>query len=213
MPKDVNDKLAKFFSRFRLKNYSQGTTIIQAGSNPGGVFYLVSGQVRQFDISESGQKVTLNIFKPYAFFPMSWAINGTVNKYFFEALEDCRIKLAPADKTVEFLKENPDVAFDLLARVYRGTDGLLGRQLQLMTGSAYDRLGYELLVCCQRFYSPAKTGHYQIKIKETDLASLTGLARETVSRQLKKMSSAGLIELKAGQIIIENISKLKNRFS
>ena len=43
------------------------------------------------------------------------------------------------------LQANPDVVYDLLTRLYRGLDGLLGRMSQLMAGSAKSRLMYELL--------------------------------------------------------------------
>jgi CRP/FNR family transcriptional regulator len=166
--------------------------------------------VREFDISDSGQKITLNIFKPHAFFPMSWAINETPNKYFFEALDNCHVKIAPPNEVVNFLKSNPDVMYDLLARIYKGTDGMLGRQSKLMSGSASARLGYELMIYCRRFHNTNSSGQYSVKVKESELASFTGMARETVSRQLRKMDKDGMIRLEDGQIIIEDIKKFED---
>lgn len=208
MKADHTEKVAKFFSQYKLQYFDKGQIFIQPGEDPAGIYYLVKGQVEQFDISVRGDDIVVNVFKPPSFFPMSWAINGTPNTYFFRAKDKVLYRLAPAEATVEFLQNNPDVTFDLLARVYRGTDGMLGRMAQLMGGSARNRLLYELIVESQRFGEQRKDG-ISLALTETELAARMGLTRETVSRELGAIKKAGLIKISEHRIIVKDINQLQ----
>lgn len=194
----VPEKVAIFFERFPEKTFEKGDILIQAGTKPP-IYLLREGTVSQYDIAESGDKLILNLFKPSAFFPMSTATAEEPTPFFFEAHTKVKVRVAPADEVLQYVKNNPDVLFDLLSRVYRGTDGLLMRLARLMEGTAEGRILQELDIMQARFGSEEG-----IVITEAGLASQTGLARETVSRTLKKLKDQGLLELKRGRIILKD---------
>lgn len=174
-----------------------------------GVFYILDGRVSQYDITPSGNEVVVNVFKPGAFFPMSSVINGTVNHYFFEASTKVTAHLAPTDEAVRFLKDNPDVAFDLLTRVYRGTEGVLRRMAHLMGGDAKSRLLFELLNTAYRFGELQKDGSIFVSLKESDLARHSGLARETVNRSMQDLKTAGAVQVTHSGITITHLDQLE----
>lgn len=207
----LKNKLENFFQDYDLKKYQKGQAIIWSGEEPPGVIFLKTGKVGQYDISENGQKIMLNIFKPPAFFPMSWAINKTENKYFFEALDDIECQIAPPDEVVKFLHSTPELVFDLLSRVYRGTDGLLERITELMVGTARSQLLLEILISTYRFGEIKKDGSAELNIKVIHLAQRTGMARETVSRELKKLESEKIIERNKDLIKISNPDHLHKK--
>jgi CRP-like cAMP-binding protein len=211
MAKDqsIREKVELFFAPYKQRSYSKGQVLVHAGDNPPGVMYLTKGQIRQYDISENGNEVVVNVFKPYAFFPMSWAINKTPNQYFFDADTDVTFRLAPADDVVKFLQENPDVTFDLLSRVYSGTDGLLRRTAHLMGGSATHRVIYELLIEARRFGKEQPDGSHELTITERELANRAGLSRETVSRELRALSDQVTIHRQS--ILVKDISTLEEK--
>jgi len=209
MDSSTAEKLQTFFSRYKESYNNKGAILIQGHEEPTGVIQLLEGEVAQYDISNDGQKLVVNIFRPGAFFPMSWAINKTPNTYFFEALKAVRYRKAPADETVAFLLQNPDVLLNLLGRVYRGTDGLLKRMTYLMVGDARSRLLFELFIVCQRFGKEERDGGCTVEIKESDLAAYTGLSRETVSRMLHKLKDEGLLKQQRGKITIAHVDDLK----
>lgn len=115
-------KIEKFFANYRLRHFAKSQILIYAGEDPPSIFHLISGQVRQYDITEKGEEVVVNVFKPPAFFLMAWAINKTPNQYFFETSEPTELRMAPASDVVAFLKANHDVTYDLLSRLYTGTN-------------------------------------------------------------------------------------------
>ena len=110
--------------------------------------------------------------------------------------------MADPVKTVEFLHANPDVVFDLLSRVFKGTDTLLKRLVLATSDMASNRLIYELLLECYRFGDEFPDSRRVIKVKQSILASRSGLARETISRELQKLVQQKLIiRTKQGMII------------
>lgn len=193
MNQEVQEKLDTYFSKCEVRTYAKGEIITLAGDDPKGVSLLVSGLVEQYDITPEGNKLTVNVFKPSAFFPMSWAINKTPNAYFYAAVTDVTLRRADAEQTVLFLQANPDVIFDLLSRVYKGTDVLLRRIVLAASGIASSRLIFELLVEAYRFGTDIDGTHVRITMKQNALAARSGLARETVSRELHKLEQEALI--------------------
>jgi CRP/FNR family transcriptional regulator, cyclic AMP receptor protein len=206
----VSQKIELFFANYRLRSLDEGQILTHAGEDPPGVTHLISGQVRQYEITERGNELVLNTFKPPAFFPMSWAVNKTPNQFFFEAATPVTFRQAPADEAVAFIKANPDVMFDLLQRTYRGTDGLLLRMASIMDGTAYKRVLLELLIMCRRFGEQNGEGEYIISIHENDLAQNAGLSRETVSRELQKAKTSGLVRTARKSIIVRDVQALES---
>lgn len=204
-------KVKEFFSSYRPIVYEKGQLLVLADENPKNIIYLESGIVREYDISYKGDEVVVNVFKTGAFFPMSWAIAKTPNRYFFEAASKLKTRQAPAGDVLSFMKQNPMVMLDLLTRLYIGVDGLQRRMAHLMGGSASSRLLFELYVECQRFGKKTPSGSILIKINESELGARAGLARETVSREIKDLKKVGLIKLVRHGIIVKNIDILKTK--
>jgi CRP-like cAMP-binding protein len=210
MDETIKIKIDTFFTQFKKQSYKKGEIIIRADEDPSGIFYLKEGIVKEYAISKKGEELVVNMFKPVSFFPMTWGINETPNKYFFEALTSVTVWKTPREEAVAFLKREPEVMFDLLSRLYRGTDGLLTRQVYLMSGSAYARLITEILISAKRFgIKDEKSSSITSSISETELATHAGLTRETVSREMKRLKDKGLVNLSRNTLEIPDIDKLE----
>lgn len=209
MPRVVADKLSSFFSSYPAKTYQKGEMLILSGYNPKSIYYLEKGQVRQYDISYDGNEVVVNVFKPISFFPMSWAIAKISNRYFFEAASKVEVKEAPSADVLAFIKDNPDVMLDLLARLYSGVDGMQRRMAHLMGGNAKSRLIFELLTECRRFGVASSDGGCLIRVNEKEIGTRAGLARETVSREVHKLEILNVISVTQDGIIINSAEELE----
>lgn len=208
MNQEIAKKISDFFEKYPVRSYHKGQILIHAGDEPDFILNIVEGKIKQYDLSYRGDEVILNIFKPPAFFPMSFAINKTSNEYFYEADSDVMLRKAPIDEVIGFIKDNPDVLYDLLGRVYRGTDGLIRRIAHLMASTAKSRVIYELIVECRRF-GDEKDGRYNVHLSELDLGARAGLSRETVNREISKLKSEGLLNVTNKHIIVPDLEKLE----
>lgn len=200
-------KVDKFFKQFKQKDYRGGEILIRADDEPSGIFYLTSGNVKQYAISIKGDEHVINIFKPFSFFPMSWVITKIPNKFYFEAMMNLSVWQAPTEKVLEFVKSNPDVLFNLMKRVYIGTDYLQTRVLYLMSGGAYYRLVIELVILARRFGKG--TQNISLKFSGKDLAASTGITRETISREMKILKEKDLVILRNNKIYIMDLQLLE----
>mgnify|MGYP001606622687 CR=1 FL=1 len=202
----INKKIETFFSQFKRQTYKKGEIVIRADDDPKGVFYLEEGYVKKYVISKKGDELTLYIFKPTLFFPLGWSLNKSKNNYFYEARTSVIARCAPRDKFIEFIKSEPDLLFELIKRIHR--DGLLAHMTYLMAGNAYTRLAAEIYAAV-KILGEVKNGSAIIPISEKELASMTGITRETVSREIKILKEKRLIEFSRSRLIIKNIKKLE----
>lgn len=213
MSQRVAVKLNLFFNNYPLKTFPKKHILIQGGDTPRGIFRIESGVVRQYDINSKGNEIVVNVFKPPAFFPMSWGINESHNDYFFETSEESKVRIAPREDVIKFIKENGDVMFDLISRVYRGVDGLQRRMALLMGGSSRNRVVFELIVETRRFGEIQSDGTYLIRIHEDELAKRAGLSRESVNRQIKLLGEGRIVKANRTGIIVNDLRWLENELS
>jgi CRP-like cAMP-binding protein len=205
----IKHKIADFFAKYPERHFDQGQLLVQANESPSGIFHIVSGQVRQYDISDQGNEIVVNVFKAPAFFPMSWAITNTPNRYFFEAATSLEVHMVPAVDAVDFIKQNPDVMFNLLARLYSGVEGLQRRMAHLMGGTAPTRVAFELVIACKRFGEKQLNNAYSIEINEEELAHRSGMTRETINREVSALKQQGLIAVDHKRIIVKDLQRLE----
>jgi CRP-like cAMP-binding protein len=199
----------QFFSQYPQRKFRKGQIILLNGDELDHVHYLVDGRVKQYDVTLRGDEIVLNRFKPGAFFPMALAINPAPSPYIYEAETNIVVHSAPVAEVISFLKSHPDVVYDLLSRVYRGLDGLLGRMVQLMGSSARSRLAFELVTEASRFGNKLPGGAIQLDTHEHTLGEQAGMSRETVSREVHKLKKEGIIEVSSDGIIIRDINSLR----
>jgi CRP-like cAMP-binding protein len=199
----VAEKIQKFYKSRPLVLHKKGSVIILPSDEKLPlVTYIETGLIGQYDITSEGNKAMVNIYKPGAFFPISSVVNGTFNDYYFEAITDVAVKQISSERVEVFLEENPLVVYDLLKRLYRGVDGVLRRMVLLLGETANTRLLYELFVFADRFGRKQPDGSILLDITAKELAQQAGLARETVSRELKNLKELNVLVVGRGQITL-----------
>src|SRR6476469_9339508 len=134
------EELKSFYKQFQIRNYKKGEMLIRADDDPQGIFCLIKGYVRQYTISKNGSELTLHILKPISYFPMVWAINGTPNVYYFEALTPVEVGRSPRDQVVNFIKDKPAIIFELMSELVEDYAETLTRVEHLVFSDAYRRV-------------------------------------------------------------------------
>ncbi|HEY1063898.1 MAG TPA: Crp/Fnr family transcriptional regulator [Candidatus Saccharimonadales bacterium] len=203
------EKVRETFTKYPKRTYPKGQILVFADENPEHIFYMTKGRVRKYDVSYRGDEVIINIFQPPSFFPMSWALNHTPNRFFYKTETEVELHVVPVSVALELLEQNPDVTIDLLRRLYTGLEGMYGRLLHLMAGTAKSRLVYELIIECHRFGEKQADGSCVLRVSETDLAARSGLSRETVSREMRKVKEHDGVTISKNSIRIKDIAALE----
>lgn len=213
MDQSVQATLENFFSKYKLLKYRQKDLLIRAEDEPLGIFYLKEGLVREYVDLPNGQELTLNIFKPQTIFPLSYAVNGSVPAHNFEAVVPSVVFRAPVKDTLGFVTREPLVLLDLVGRIYKGLDGFFQRVIYQMAGSARSKLIIELVIQARRFGLKQKGAVVIEGLTHRDLASRSGLARETVGKILKGLKTDGLVDISGRKIVVKDLPGLEGELS
>lgn len=203
-------KITKFFSQFKTHTIRKGRTFLRAGDTPRGVYFIKKGYARIYSVSSGGKELTLVIYESGEFFPVVWTFTSRPSIYYYEALSDLEISIAPRLQFVKFTKENPDVFDEVLKGIIERFQIALRRMQYLTFGNANSRLASILLIFMERFGVKKENGEVQIPIPFThnDIANIVGVARETASVELKKLLDNGIISHTGRFFIIKNKSRL-----
>lgn len=208
MKEEIAQKLDQFFSNYKRTTYKKGEILLRAGDEPSRIFYLKKGYIRQYIISRKGDELVVNVFKPGAFFPLALVLTDTPNDYFFEATSETEAWVAPKQDVVDFIKKEPEILYDTLTRVFRGTEGVLKRMIYMMAGNAHTRLLIELIIYAKRF-APGEKENIPLTISEKELGAQAGMTRETVSREMRALKEKGLIISLNNSFVIKDLRTLE----
>lgn len=207
---EVYQKLLAFFGQYRSLHYPKGHVVLPAFSSPSGIYLVTKGLVKQYILIPNGQELVVNMYKPGSYFPMIYAMTGEKNNHFFEAVEDIEVYRAPITDTLDFLKREPDVLFDLTRRLYIGMDGLLQQLTLNAIGNTYQKVIATLVMAAKRF---GEEQHGSVVIKRRfshqEIGRISGTGRETVTRTLSQLKKAGLIQIDNKVITILDLKKLE----
>jgi CRP/FNR family transcriptional regulator len=208
------EEFETFYKQFTVRNYKKGEMLIRTDDDPQGIFCLTKGYVRQYTISKSGLELTLHILKPLSYFPMVWAINGTRNVYYFEALTPVEVERAPRNEVVNFIKDKPTLLFALMSEMLEDDAETLQRIEHLVFSDAYRRVISILIYIVKHFGEETKKGMIvNHRFTQHDIATLVGVTRETASNEMVKLEKNGLIKYVDHSMLFENMKKLNSELA
>lgn len=210
MDPKIKQKVNRFFRKYKHKIYKRGSCLIRSGETPRGVFCLQKGIVRSVGLLNHGGETTINLFKPISFFPMNWVINNKLELYSFEALTDVEVYIASKREFGSFLKENSEVLFDLVKRVYRGLEGYQLRIESLLSNNDNFKVLVQILISARRFGEKDQEEGYVVKLSKNEMASLTGLSENKVVRIMRALDKRRLIKYGDDTFVVRNINHLES---
>jgi CRP-like cAMP-binding protein len=206
---DYEQRIETFFSQYTKQIYKKGDTIIWGGREPGGVYYVLEGHVRQYSISEhTGNILTLHIYHQKSFFSMIWALAEKPNSYFFDAISPVTVYRAPKEAVLGFLRNDAEVLYHFSARLLSGLNGMLTRLETVAFTDVYGRVISEFLYLAKHFGSPHETGVMLPYFTHQEIADFVGAARETTSIAIEKLKKTKLIVYIGHNIYIPNLESL-----
>lgn len=205
------DNLESFFAQYKSFYFKRGEIVLRAGDIPQGVYYIKKGYMRLYALSEEGKELTFLIYKPGDFFPVIWTLKEEPSRYYFQTLTSAELKRAPRTAFLDFILKNPDVFFRLTQDMTTRFAASLRRMEYLVFGKVQQRLASLLWGLARQFgKKERKNIIIQVPLTHTDLASLLGVTRETISLEMKGFEKEKIIGSPIKRLIlIKNMGKLK----
>ena len=202
---NISDEERKYICENSVAlSYPKGTTI-HDGTECSGVFFVRSGSLRVYIMSDEGKTVTLyRLHKgDMCMLGASCVLQAVTFDIFIDAEEnsECYIVSGPAFARIS--DDNPDIKiFALETAVNRFSDVMWIMQ-QILFMSMDKRLAIFL------WDESARTGSDNITLTHEQIAKYIVSAREVVSRILKYFSSEGIVEVSRKGIKILDKKRLK----
>ncbi len=192
----------------RIQRYPRGTTLVWEGEDSRIVANLLSGVLKLSSSTADGKEQILGVAYPSDFVGRLFA---PVASYRVTALTDVEVCLFSRTAFEAFAREHPALEHALLEHTLADLDRAHAQLLDLGRRSASARVAAFLLDLSQRLAEArcAAAGgdgqpldSFDLPLDRQQIADLTGLAIETVSRTLQKFHRAGIIAL-AGRRHVE----------
>lgn len=214
MDSQVKQKLDHFFGQYRLIKYKKGEIIYRPGDEPSNISYIKSGYVRLYTISKDGQELTIDLLKPYFYFTLIYAVINVKNKYYIETISPVELWSAPKQETLKFIKNDPQILFEITKNLFTAIDNLLTNIEYLISGNTKTKVASMLLLLASRFGQKEPSG-VRIDLTPThqDIAGLLGTSREIVSIQIKELEKMGIIAKKGRFWQVLDMKKLEEESS
>jgi CRP-like cAMP-binding protein len=206
--------LDTFLKQFRSILYRRKERIVFPGENTDNLYYILQGYVTQSILSPNGNQFTPYIFAPKAFFPLIWREDNeapNIHDYEYETLTPVEVYKIPKETMLSFFKENPDIAVVLNEQLKTYSAGLLNKLETRIFGKAINTVSL-ILIDLAKLSGNGQREKVIINYWFThqDIANISGLAREVVTRQMNMLTEKKLISYKNHFIVINDLHALES---
>ncbi len=204
-------ELVDVFSRYGVrKTYRKGDFVIHPGEQPPGIFYIVQGLVKAYDITKYGEENLLIVRKQDELFPLIWAITGQERRVAYQALAPTvTLQISRQHFEEQIIKHPGALAplLDMTIEMYRLHSE---RILNLEYRTVRERIVSFLLTMSNRFGARTNEGLLiDIPLRHQDIASSINATRETTSREISVLIKKGYISKNKSYYTLIDIVSLR----
>lgn len=209
------DSIKQLFSRGQPMFFGKGDIILGNEPVPNGVYYITSGYVKVYTISDDGDEYLHIIYGHGEIFPVIWAYLGaTPDGMFYQAISDTVLWRISREWFHKFASTDVELGYELSLQLARQFQVYSDRVDNLEYKKAIERVAYRLLFLAGRF--GRRSGNevtIDAPITHELFANSVNLARETVSRQLEILTQAHIIRSTGRHIVIQDVPALVGKLS
>ncbi|MCR9182951.1 MAG: response regulator [Flavobacteriaceae bacterium] len=214
--KQLEEDTSNLRSLHDLKNYiddngteqtfKKGESIFNQGNHSNYIYLINKGIVKCHRIDESGKELTTALFKEDDLFGYASLLQNIPYPESATAMENCELVAMPKEELISVLNKNHKVNFDLINLLSDNIAEIKEQLLQMAYGSVRKKTAATILQFAEKMN---KKNNESIKISRSDLASVAGIATESLIRTLSSFNKEGLIEIEGRNIKIIELEQLK----
>jgi CRP/FNR family transcriptional regulator, cyclic AMP receptor protein len=169
-----------------------GRTVYEQGEVSPYFYFVLSGKLKVSVLRPDGTELVMEFMGKGALCGEAAAFDGLPRFSMATVLEDATLVRFNAEKISDAIRDTPDLAFSLLRLISVKQRIATVRLAYSALSSAEVRIA-ELLRRLGEIYT-------EVELTHEEIAGLTGTTRVTVTRALKRLALAGVIENEAGRI-------------
>jgi CRP-like cAMP-binding protein len=209
LPKESSHRATQHFV---LRKHPPNQAILLENDWGSSVYFILDGWVKIRTFNFEGKEVTLNILGKGEIFGEMAALEEMPRSTDAIALTPTAIGTIPAHDFIQLLESEP-LAGISLAQLMGKRLRQLNRRLQLREADSVSRVADAILFLVEGQGKQGQKGIQIPNLPHREISSLSGLARETVTRVLTKLETKGLIERGQDFLCIPDLSALEKMIS
>jgi len=180
-------------------SFKAGEPILFQGEVPRSVFLVKSGVVRAYDIGSTGDEKIVNLSAPGEFIPPAWVFGKSpVSLYYYAAFSTSELYIMERAEVRQIIESDEVAAHKLFDQSMGLYVGAIQQVNALEQSKGVDKILFIIQHLVMRFGHRIGNDSQIIKLRLThqDIASMTGLTRETTSVELSHLKKKGIISYK-----------------
>lgn len=189
----------------------KGERLFSQGQPHTGIYLVETGRIRVFYVAPTGREITLAYWHPGNFVGGPEVYGRGRHMWSGAAMTSSRLLHLPGEALRRLVTEIPLLANGIIeglifkAKCYSALAQMLG------TRSATERLTNLLVHLVDLYGAVSDDGlvYVDASISHADLASMTGVTRQSVTTTLKKLSAQGLIDSQGSRLVIRDLEGLR----
>ena len=191
---------------------NKGGILFKEGDSGEHVYVIVEGKLKLGTSSGDGRENLLSILGPGEMFGELSLFDPGPRTLTATAVTDAKLLSLSHAKLIPWLRENPDVSLQLLARLaqrLRRTNEAVG---DLVFSDVPGRVAKALIDLGERFGKESPEGLFvHHDLTQEELAQLVGASRETVNKALADFAGRGWLRLDGRAVLITDLERLSKR--
>lgn len=201
------EELKEFIqSNKKVRIYKSGEIVYDEGNHANNIYLIKAGVIKSHKIDEFGKELITKIYKAGEFFGYT---SFTENMPYLEsstAMEKSEVVAFSKDDLKKMLQKNHKLTLEFIQLLADNLVEFKEQLLQMAYGSVKKKTASTILQFTEKI--PTKSVG-TIKISRSDLASVAGIATESLIRTLSSLKKDGLIDIEGRNITVLDIEKLK----
>lgn len=193
------ERLKAFYSQFSTVKFQKNEIIYLEDTEPENAFAVRTGFVRSFTYSETDEERSISFVLKDELFPLAWLFSKTKTPLFnYIAHTDCELYKISTDRFNEFLATEDSLAKILLLHSMNDNVTKMLKIQALEQGTAERKILHTFNYFCISYGHQILRNLVKINVPLTqkDIASFTGLTRETTTGIITKLKRMNLISVK-----------------
>tara|TARA_R110002096_G_scaffold146518_5_gene305099 strand:+ start:2129 stop:3181 length:1053 start_codon:yes stop_codon:yes gene_type:complete len=205
--KTLNDLKNFFDDNGEVFNFKKDEVIYNEGYNSNLIYLVIKGVVKSYKLDEKGKELVTALYKEDDLFGYTSFTQNIPYQETTKAIKNLELVGISKSNLTNVLANNHTVTLELLELLNDNLTGVKDQLLQM----AYSSVNKKTAITILKFAEKLNTKPEEpIKISRNDLASVAGIATETLIRTMSNFKKQGLIAIEGRNIRILDIQKLQN---
>jgi CRP/FNR family transcriptional regulator len=204
-----DDDLKALAARGRVRRFNAGATLFHEGDPGDAIYVVVDGRIRMSRLSGGGTEATLALIGPGDCTGELSLFDGRPRSATATAMQATRTFVVSRDDFVDWIRERPGASLALLETLSLR----LRRTNEIVTDLVFldlpHRLAKHLLSLAASHADGPNARRPRLQVTQSELASMLGVSRESVNKQLNQFSRDGWITISRGAVIIDDAEALR----